>query len=178
MIHDPLQPPLCLAVDTNLLLLILAYQCLLLDKATPLERARVLIEIRARDDLVSSEGFDDLWRLFRAARRRIVTQHVIAETYGLRRRLASFRHRRELVWQAAIALLGDPGFEEQSCTVQDLYERKEYRPILIELGPTDAGLIHTAERQKATIVTDDEKLANWARRRYVRVRLFYELGPN
>src|SRR5260370_7274711 len=98
MIRDPLRPPVCLVVDSSLLLLVVGYQCLQLEKAQALERARVLTQIRGRDDDISPERFDDLWHLFRGAARRIVTQHVIAETYGLRRKLPAFRHRRHLVW--------------------------------------------------------------------------------
>jgi hypothetical protein len=97
MFHHPLRPPVELAIDTNLLLLLLGYQRLRLENAPPLVRARVLTEIRGRNDRISPETFDDLWNLFHSAARRIVTQHILAETYGLRRRLASFRHRKELV---------------------------------------------------------------------------------
>jgi hypothetical protein len=162
IIPDPLRPPVHLAIDTNLLLLLLGYQCLLLENTKALERARVLTDIRGRSDHISPERFDDLWRLFRGAARRIVTQHVIAETYGSRRRLGSFRHRKDLVWRGAIELLTDPGIEEQSCQVRDVHEKEEYRDILSELGPADAGLLYTAERQKATIITDDGPLVHWA----------------
>lgn len=162
MIRDPLRPPVCLVVDTNLLLLVVGYQCLQLEKAQAFERTRVLTEIRGRDDGISPDRFDDLWNLFWSAARRIVTQHVIAETYGLRRKLASFRHRRDLVWESAIMLLAKPGIEEQSCLVHDVLAQEGYRDILVELGPTDAGLIYTAEQLQATIITDDGTLARWA----------------
>ena len=150
MISDPLRPPVKLAIDTNLLLLLVGYQCLLFENASALERARVLTEIRGRDDGISPDRFDDLWNLFQSAARRIVTQHVIAETYGLRRRLASFRDRKDLVWRSALVLLANPGIEEQSCSIRDVHNRREYSDILTELGPADAGLIYTAEHQKAT----------------------------
>lgn len=167
MIRDPLRPPVKLAIDTNLLLLLLGYQCLLFENASPKARTRVLTEIRGRDDSISPERFDDLWNLFHSAARRIVTQHVITETYGLRRRLASFRDRKDLVWRSALRLLADPGIEEQSCSIRDVHNRREYSDILTELGPADAGLIYTAEHQKVTIITDDGQLAHWAAVRLV-----------
>jgi rRNA-processing protein FCF1 len=174
--RDPLSPPVCLAIDTNLLLVLLGYRCLLFQGAKPIERGRVLTEIRGRDDNVSPERFDDLWDLFRNAARRIVTQHVVAETYGSRRKLGSFQHQKDLVWRSARALLMDhPGIEEQACTIRDVLERKEYRNILEELGPTDAGLILTAERQKATIITDDGRLAHLARARSVQAMGLHEI---
>jgi hypothetical protein len=56
----------------------------------------------------------------------------------------------------------DPGIEEHSCLIKDVLELEGYRDILDELGPSDAGLIFTAERQKATIITDDGQLVHWA----------------
>jgi hypothetical protein len=162
VIRNPLQPPVCIVIDTTLLLLLLGYQCLLFEQAEPLERIRVLTEIRGRDDRISPERFDGLWDLFRSATRRIVTQHVVAEAYGSRNRLASFRHQKELVWRSAITLLANPGIEEQSCLITDVVEREGYRDILHELGPSDAGLIFTAELLKATIITDDGRLVHWA----------------
>jgi len=162
MISDPLRPPVKIAIDTNLLLLLLGYQCLRFENAPALERTRVLTEIRGRDDGISPERFDDLWNLFHRAARRIVTQHIVAEAYGLRHRLTSFRHRKALVWRSAILLLANPGIEELSCQIRDVHERHPYRDILEELGPADAGLIYTAESNKATIITDDGRLAHWA----------------
>jgi rRNA-processing protein FCF1 len=148
---------------------------LLFDKATPFERIRVLTKIRGRDGGMSPERFDDLWELFRSEARKIVTQHVIAEAYGLRRRLDSLQYRKDLVWRGAIALL-KTGIEEQSCALRDLLAQDGYRKILTEIGPTDAGLIFTAERQKATIITDDDELASWAGFRSVPVILLPSIG--
>ena len=136
----------------------------------------MLGDIRGRDDGISPERFDDLWRLFRAATRRIVTQHVVAETYGLRNRLSSLRHQKELVWDGAMRLLADPGVEEEPCLVRDLSADTAYRQILIEIGPADAGLIYTAEHHRATIVTDDNELAHWAGLRSVPVALLPQIG--
>ncbi len=79
MIRDPLQQPIKLVIDTSLLVLILGYKCMLLDKAEPLERVRVLNQIRGRDGGILTQRFDDLWSLFWSAASRTVTQHVIAD---------------------------------------------------------------------------------------------------
>jgi predicted nucleic acid-binding protein len=176
MRRDSLHLPGSIAIDTSLLLLVVGYQCLETERAKPHDRVDELSAIRGRDDNLSPARFDDLWKLFRKARRRIVTQHVIAETYGSRRRLASFRHQKELVWRSAIGLLTDPGIEEHSCSIRNLYDRMDYRAILVELGPADAGLIYVAAQQKATVITDDSKLKHWAGVRSVPAVLLSELG--
>jgi rRNA-processing protein FCF1 len=177
MIRDPLRSPVNIAIDTNLLLILIGYRCLLLDNARAPERTRVLTAIRGRDDGMSPERFDDLWNLFHNAASRIVTQHVVAETYGLRNRLAKFSHRKDLVWRSALDLLTHPGIEEHtSCPVRDMHDMHEYRDILYEIGPTDAGLIHTAEREKATIITDDGQLTHWAAARSVPGVLLNQIG--
>lgn len=174
---NPLSSPRCLAIDTNLFLLLLGYQCLLLENASPLERNRVLYEIRGRSDRIYPKTFDDFWSLVSRAKRRIVTQHVVAETYGLRKRLAAFRQKKDLVWRSAAELLkSSPGIEEQPCKTQEMFENDAYRAILIELGPTDAGLILTAERQEATLITDDAQLASWAEARSVPVLRLNQIG--
>jgi len=173
MVYDPLRPPMSLAIDTNIMLVLLGYQCLLSKNAPSRERARVLAEIRGRADGLSPERFDDLWQLFHHASRRIATEHLIAETYGRRKLL---RFQKELVWKCAMELLTDPGIEELSCPVRELYEREGYRKMLIELGPCDAGLVYTAEKQKATILTDDDPLIRWANVRSVRAIPLNQLG--
>ena len=92
-----LSPRPTLVIDTNILLLLIGYACSRLDKQSALERSRILNDIRGRDR-VSPDGFDNLWRVFETAATRIVTQHVIAEAYGLRKRLGS-GYRKDLVWQ-------------------------------------------------------------------------------
>jgi len=172
IIPDPLRPPLCLVIDTNVLLLLIGYQCSQLENTGPLERTRVLNKIRGRDD-ISPDRFDDLWQLFQSAKRRIVTEHVIAETYGLRERLP---HRKDLVWRGAIKLLTDPGIEELSCRVKEVDEKTGYGKILTELGPADAGLLYTAEREKATLITDDGQLVHWAGVRSVPAVSLHQIG--
>jgi predicted nucleic acid-binding protein len=165
--------PAVLVIDTNVLLVLLGYQCLQLDNARGLERERVLNEIRGREDVISPARFDDLWNLFHTSKRRIVTPHVIAETYGLRKLLA---FPKDLIWDAARTILDRPGIEEQSCLLSEVFGIEGYRTILKELGPADAGLIYTAERHKATVISDDGGLRPLASARSVTVLALKQLG--
>jgi rRNA-processing protein FCF1 len=162
---SPLSPRLNLVIDTNILLLLIGYECSRLDKQGALERSRVLNDIRGRDR-VSPDRFDGLWRVFETAAKRVVTQHVVAEAYGLRKRLAS-SYRKDVVWQGALTILRHPGIEEESFQVVDLDADPKYHAVLIALGPSDAGILYTAERRKATILTDDGELQHWASTRNI-----------
>jgi rRNA-processing protein FCF1 len=164
MVSSRLTTPHVLAIDTNILLVLLGYTCL--RKASTLERERKLREVRGRDEPVSGKQFDDLWELFSRAGRRIVTQHVVAEVYGLRKRL---RFRKEVVWENAERLLWEHGLEERACCIRDLLLRPEFRRILEAVGPADAGLLHTAEVEKATLLTEDGQLSHFAHERSVPV---------
>jgi hypothetical protein len=165
-----LPPRLALVIDTNILVLLIGYQCSLLGKMGSQERIRVLNEIRGRNDRESPQRFDDLWQLFRSAAQRVVTQHVIAEAYNLRTRLGSLSNQRELVWQGALDILRDPGIEEEPFRIRDLDAKPEYRKILTTLGPTDTGLLYIAEHRNATIITEDGPLLSRALDRGIRCR--------
>jgi|GEM_PF-2582128 len=168
--------PQILVIDTNVLLLLIGYQCLVMTSAGGPERLRVLSQIRGRDDKLPVESFDHLWKLFGSADRRIVTQHVIAESYGLKRCFKHAGNRKDTIWRAALQLLHDPGIEELSCCISEVQERAGYRAILEELGPTDAGLMYTAETEKATMLTEDGPLIGMARKRSVRAISLREIG--
>lgn len=165
-------PNRIIAVDTNVFLLLLGYQCLLLDRATGLQRSQVLGDLRGRSDTVPPERFDDLWQLFMSPGERIVTHHVVAEVYGLRRRL---RLRKDLVWRAAHTLL-DLGIEEVPCSVRQIRERFGNELPLTELGPTDAGLLYVAEDRKATILSEDGSLTHGAGTRGIRSLTLNQIG--
>ncbi len=168
--------PEVLVIDTNVLLLLIGYQCLAMTSADGPERLRVLSKIRGRDDKLPVENFDHLWKLFGSAARRIVTQHVIAESYGLRGRLKDAGNRKDTIWRAALQLLHDPGIEELSCCISEVQERAGYGAILEKLGPADAGLMYTAERESALMVTEDQQLSGMARKRSVRAISLQEIG--
>lgn len=162
-----LPSPLRLAIDTNVFVLLLAYQCLTSEDSPAPARARVLDDVRGRGDGLLPDRYDELWQIFQRASRRIITQHVIAEAYGLRHRFGPLLHGEELYWRMAVALLTDYNVGEESCPIRDLYNTEPYRSILLAIGPTDAGLLHVAEQQKAKIITDDHGLLHFAHDRRV-----------
>ena len=166
MVISRLTIPSALAIDTNILLVLLGYQCLLFERASPLKRERILKEVLGSGGPVSGEQFDGLWQLFLNAGRRIVTQHVVAEVYGLRKRL---KFKKEAIWKSAVALLMEFGLEEQSCCVRDLHGIPAFRHMLEKVGPTDAGLLRAAEVEKAMLVTEDWALRGFAHERSVPV---------
>ena len=186
MTSGPLQRTLRLAIDTNVLLLLVAYWRL--EDSQGLTRARILRDIRGRDDHLSAEQFDGMWQRFRKAQRRVVTQHVVAEVWGPRGHRKQYR---ELIWPVAISLLKQFDVEELPCTTRELDANPEYRPILERIGPVDAGLLDTAEQQKLTLLTEDRELLEAAYRRFVAVKtpwngsgnallfsaLFFRLAP-
>jgi len=108
------------------------------------ERERQLQKVLARPEPASLEQFDALWQIFERAPRRIVTQHVVAEAF-------TNRMRRHSNWSRAIGLLPNR-VEERGCSIADPYAGGAFRRIIGEIGPTDAGLIYTAEIEKATII--------------------------
>jgi rRNA-processing protein FCF1 len=125
---------------------------------------------------VSPERFDALWRLFQYSAKRIVTQHVIAEAYGLRGRLGSFRSRKDLVWRAALEILSNPGIEEDSVQVKELNDLPEYQKILTVIGPADTGLLYVAEQRHAVLLTEDGPLQRWASVRSIPWLTLNQLG--
>jgi hypothetical protein len=53
-----------LVTDTNILLLLIGYQCLEFQNATGPRRGQTLAAIRGRSDNLPPERFDDLWQVF------------------------------------------------------------------------------------------------------------------
>ena len=66
-------------------------------------------------------------------------------------------------------MLTEFALEELACSIRDLRGAKAYERLLFEIGPTDAGLLHLAEREKLTLVTEDGPLLQWAGTRAVPV---------
>ena len=157
--------PFRIAIDTNLLILVLADVRLRQQRTFGTPRLKLLTDERGRDDALPPERFDDLWQVFESAERRIVTQHVMIE--ALRGRKDSPLSKKENLWEAAVKLLEDYQLEEQSCVVSELFRSEDYKKILQDIGPTDAGLIFVAAREKVTLISDDENLLRWARVRRV-----------
>lgn len=50
------------------------------------------------------------------------------------------------------------------------------RKILTDIGPTDTGLLYIAQKRKATILTEDGRLRNWARVRSIPVLALNQIG--
>ena len=146
-------PPI--AADTNLFSVLLRYYCLESETASDPERERQLQKISGRPEPTPLEDFDALWQIFVRAPRRIVTQHVVAEAF-------SNRMRKRFNWTSAIRLLPVFSVEERGCCISDVLAHREFQAILEDLGPTDAGLIYTAEIEKATIISEDGRLRHWA----------------
>jgi predicted nucleic acid-binding protein len=159
-------PAAPLALDTNPFLLLVTYRYLKSKNATALERMLALSDVRDQSDYVEPELFDDLWYIFENTKRRIITQHVIAEALKFSRP-GWLQGHKDAVRDAAISLLDDFRVEEHSCPILDLHANGDYRKVLIALGYTDAGLLHTAERHKATLITEDTKLLSFAYARFV-----------
>jgi hypothetical protein len=118
---------------------------------------------------VSLEQFDALWQVFERAPRRIVTQHVVAESF-------SNRMRKQFNWVSAITLLPGHSVEELACCIRDLHTCDAFRRIMEDVGPSDAGLIYTAEIEKATILSEDGRLRHWADVREVTTLTLTDLG--
>jgi hypothetical protein len=155
-----LAAPPAIAIDTNLFSVLLRYFSLESQDVDPAERERQLQKVSGRPDPVSLEQFDSLWQIFERAPRRIVTQHVVAEAF-------SNKMRKQFNWSSAIRLLPSYFVEERGCCISDVYAHREFQRMLQEIGPTDAGLIYTAEIEKATIISEDGRLRHWAEVREV-----------
>ena len=151
-----------LAIDANVLSLLVVYN--LCVNARAVERGIILNEVRRGQDKsdLPPERFEDLWQVFSSGRvtRRIVTQHVVAET--LSRLRGWLKVRSEAVRNSGISLVLAFGLEEQPCRIRDLAADEAYLKALIVLGPTDAGLLHVAESTRATLITDDGPLRGFA----------------
>ncbi|MBZ5723695.1 MAG: hypothetical protein LAP87_01755 [Acidobacteriia bacterium] len=121
---------------------------------------RALNKVRAQSPELPPGVFDERWFGFRGAGRRITTQHVIAEALKIERQGWLLDHKDE-VWESMFSLLGEFPVEEHPCSFDEL-RADSYRRVMIELGPTDAGLLLIATRCKATLVTEDRHLLHWA----------------
>jgi rRNA-processing protein FCF1 len=165
--------PSRLVIDTNILLLLAGYKYLDSAATTGQEKHRRLLELRGRDGGLPPTMFDDLWQFVHQAKQRIITQHVLAETYNLSGR---GQFPKGLFWKSALELLSEFDIEEYSCPIRDLRETQAYEGILSVVGPSDTGLLHTAEHQKATIVSDDFELRRYADQRAVPILALNEIS--
>jgi predicted nucleic acid-binding protein len=149
-----------LAIDANVLSLLLVYNHCVCTNISVQRRERILVETRGRDDGLPTERFNDLWQVFCSVARRMVTQHIIAETLNCRR--GWLRDNREAARSSAVSLVQEFAMEGRPCRIVDLAANAAYLKALIELGPADAGLLYVAESIGATLISDDGPLLQWA----------------
>ncbi len=77
---------------------------------------------------------------------------------------------------AALELSATARFEEHHCPLKILYSG-DYRMVIDELGPTDAGLLHLAKTNGWTILSGDKGLKSRAAADKVRVLSLEDLEP-
>jgi hypothetical protein len=164
-----------LVLDTNILLLLIGYQWALNQKLDVSDRTDQLEELRGRDPRLPPELFERLWNRFKSNGKRLITQHVVAETWSLGKARQACG-KADSLWSGMLEVLSHPGIEEASLEVRAMYERPEYQKIADTVGPTDAGLIYLAERRSATILTEDGELLHWAHTRSVRTLQLSQIG--
>ena len=156
-------PAAPLALDTNPFLLLVTYRYLKSKNATALERMLALSDVRDQSDYVEPWSAFTLHYRYRQTPYHIrITRLPGAPPGGTRLSLDG-----QALAGNAISLLDDFRVEEHSCPILDLHANGDYRKVLIALGYTDAGLLHTAERHKATLITEDTKLLSFAYARLV-----------
>lgn len=157
----------CFVIDTNQVLLLIALEVLRHTQRSALDRVNILNAVRARDDDVPPEQFEQLWLVFQNAVRKVITQHVVAETYNLRHRLRPLQTQSDRIWRAATQLLYRDHIEERACSMTELYQDEGYAKIVRAIGPADAGLILTAQQLECGILSEDEQLSHWSWTRLV-----------
>jgi rRNA-processing protein FCF1 len=157
-------------IDSNLMLLLIAYEALRHTPRPPLERVSILFEVRGRGRDVPPEQFERLWLVFQNAKRKVITQHVVAELYNLRQKLGPLQAQSSRIWEVATQLLNRDHIEEHSCSLAELCEDEGYSRIVRAIGPADTGLIFTAERLGCEILSEDGELSHWSWTRRVPCR--------
>jgi hypothetical protein len=148
-----------LAIDANVLSLLVAYHHCVCTSIPVGLREGILDDVHGAGKL-PPERFDDLWQVFTHATHRMVTQHVIAETLNCRR--GWLRDHREDARRSGVLLVERFDVEEQPCCISDLAADTFYLRALIALGPTDAGLLYVAALTRATLISDDGTLRQFA----------------
>jgi rRNA-processing protein FCF1 len=121
--------------------------------ADPGERGHAIADLNL--ELGWDEGrHEKLHQFLQYASRRLVTAHVIVEALRLRNHSYLRRREREFRVLAVRKLIE---LEEVSVPLKDLDTG-----LLIEFGPTDAGLISVAQSEGAVLLTNDKRLGQRA----------------
>jgi len=95
-----------------------------------------------------------LLELFENIQKILTTSHVIVEIAWLRKRRSSLPSRE--FWEYARDYLARKKLDERLLTLNEICGSDEGLKIVSEIGPTDAGLIELARREKCDLLTDDE----------------------
>ncbi|MDT5159041.1 MAG: hypothetical protein QOC99_1248 [Acidobacteriota bacterium] len=102
-----------------------------------------------------------LLELFNRIQKILITSHVIAELTRLRN--VSKLPSREF-WLSSVDYLARKKMDERLLGLIEIYGSDEGCESVNQIGPTDAGLIELARREKCILLTDDDKtLARRAR---------------
>ena len=91
-------------------------------------------------------------------REKLTTSHVIAELYGLEKRILKLRDPdHQEFWRISIDLLMQWGIDETLIKLLDLASHDSLRTCLHRIGVTDTGLIDLAARHGCVLITQDER---------------------
>lgn len=96
----------------------------------------------------------DFLQLFDSIRILITTSHVVGEIQGI---LKKSGLPPEGFWEFSMLQLKRKGLTENLITLLSMHESEEMSKLVRAIGPTDAGLIDLARRERAVLLTDDER---------------------
>jgi rRNA-processing protein FCF1 len=91
----------------------------------------------------------------------LITSHVIGE---IRSRVHAPGDRLHAIyWQSWMDFLDKHNVAEKLITLREMNADERLRGIVRLVGPTDAGVIALADREKCLVLTRDGRLYNWGR---------------
>ena len=146
-------------VDTGPLFNVLA---LVYVQSSPVRRHNFLQKHRLPEYLKNNPAQErNLLELFKSIQTIVTTSHVIGELTGL---LKTAGLPSKDFWPASLDYLSLKNLDERLLRlIPDLSASEAEKEVMFEIGPTDAGLIDLARREKCILLTDDERtLARWA----------------
>lgn len=171
-----------LVVDTSALFPLLVYHYAGRIEADRGLRQRLLMDARSKPPNLTVDQYDRWLRFFLSVGRRMATQHVVAELYALRRRLHITDKERAEFWRCCSEFLISEAFQQQSCTLADIWSTPGVRELSVRVGPVDGGLILVALHEGCTLksgegmlVSDDDGLHREAERLKIRSMLLADL---
>lgn len=171
-----------LVVDTSALFPLLVYHYAGRIEADRGLRQRLLMDARSKPPNLTVDHYDRWLRFFLSVGRRMATQHVVAELYGLRQRLHITDEEQAEFWRCCSEFLISKDFEQRSCTLKDIWNTPGVRELSVRIGPVDGGLILLALREGCTLksddgmlVSDDDRLHREAQRLKIRSELLAQL---